>query len=210
MIGSPRIIKHRRHSDPQLPDLLGNLPLHHAFARANSDTEKIRILIAEYPAAGRLPNQFGRIPLHYAVDHLRVNQDALRLLLATHPDGPGVIASDGMSPYDISVKWGHKNEILRMLLQAYPSLDPKAATILKYGPLANIYFWWKKRNKRDSPVGSGVAEDGLSLPEEDGDSDGDGEHDTIEMQENNNTNSSTNKNINKNEDDLDYTSCGKD
>lgn len=159
---------HRKHSDPRLPDLLGNLPLHHAFARYNNDTKKIRMLLNEYPAASRLPNQFGRIPLHYALDHLRVNQDAIKLLLDAYPDGPGVVASDGMTPYDISVKWGHKNDILRMLLHANPSLNPKAMTILKYGLLGNLYFWLKKIRNKQSVIS--IDEDGnaqgLSLQEE--------------------------------------------
>lgn len=92
--------RHRRHSDPRAPDILGNLPLHHAFAH-NPEISKIRLLVGEYPFGARIPNQFGRIPLHYAVDRSKVSVEAIKLLLEVFPEGASVKATDGMSPYDI-------------------------------------------------------------------------------------------------------------
>ena len=93
---------HRRHSDPLLPDLLGNLPLHHAFA-GFPDVNKIRNLLTEYPDGARFQNQFGRIPLHYAVDRSKVNMDALKLLLDAYPAGANLKATDGATPYDLGM-----------------------------------------------------------------------------------------------------------
>ena len=92
--------RHRRHSDPCLPDLLGNLPLHHAFAHY-PELEKIRSLLKEYAHGASLPNQFGRLPLHYAMDHSRINVEAVKLLLEAFPGASSTRAADGMTPYDI-------------------------------------------------------------------------------------------------------------
>lgn len=142
--------RHRRHSDPKAPDLLGNLPLHQAFAR-NPDTAKIKELLREYSHGASIPNQFGRLPLHYAVDRSKVNVDAIKLLLSAYPAGANTPAADGVTPYDIALSWGLSREVLRMLLEAAPEQDPAALRMLKFGVLASVYFWIMK--PRHAPIG---------------------------------------------------------
>lgn len=150
--------RHRRHSDPKAPDLLGNLPLHHAFAH-NPDTEKIRGLLREYPHGASIPNQFGRLPLHYAVDRSKVNVDAIRLLVTAYPQGANTKAADGVTPYDIAVGWGLGRDVLRLLLEADPEQDRAALQMLKFGVLASVYFWFTR--PRHAPIS--VAREGQSF-----------------------------------------------
>ena len=53
----------------------------------------------------------------------------------------------------IAVKWGHIHEILKMLLEADPSQDPRALFMLKLGPVASIYFWLVSRVRQFETVG---------------------------------------------------------
>lgn len=142
--------RHRRHSDPKAPDLLGNLPLHHAFAH-NPDTEKIRGLLREYAYGASIPNQFGRLPLHYAVDRSKVNIEAIKLLVNAFPQGANIKSADGVTPYDIALGWGLSREVLRLLLEADPEQDPSALRMLKFGVLATVYFWLTR--SRHAPIG---------------------------------------------------------
>ena len=201
---------HRRHSDPQMPDLLGNLPLHHAFAHT-PDVVKIRELLHEYPYGARFQNQFGRVPLHYAVDRSKVNIEAVRLLLEYHPHGASLCAVDDMTPYDLAIKWGHSTELLKMLLLADPTQDPRGLQLLQFGFLAKLYIWFSSRTARHVAIGTLGERDNRrynsgrcgSVLEEDGIA-ADGEVD--DEVDDDNMNTSTNpSNHNSNQDDTPLT-----
>ena len=68
-------------------------------------------------------NQFGRIPLHYAVDRLKCNYDAIKVLVDSYPKGVSEEDNEGISPFDLCVKWGHPNNIIRLMVHADPNHD---------------------------------------------------------------------------------------
>lgn len=121
-------------------DWFGNSPLHHAFSnRDEIKTEDIKTLLNGCPEMVMKKNQFDRIPLHYAVDRIKVNLDAVRLLLNIHPKGVSEEDSEGVSPYDLAVKWQHSNKLVLMMLRCDPSHDLTNYYVLKYGCIGIWY-----------------------------------------------------------------------
>ncbi len=122
-------------------DLFGNTPLHQCFASNEIVLTSIMTILNSHPEQARAQNQFERIPLHYALDRIRVNVDGIRLLLFHYPEGVGVKDSDGLTPYDVAVRWEHSNIIKKMILDIDSSLDIVTFMKLKYGPISNLLVW---------------------------------------------------------------------
>ena len=63
------------------------------------------------------------------------------MLLQYYPSGVHCKDNKGITPYDILLKWKHSSAIKRLLLDIDPDLDKITYLILKYGPIANIYYY---------------------------------------------------------------------
>ena len=100
------------------------MALHHAFSnRDDICVNDIRRLSVSYPQMNNAKNQFGRIPLHYAVDRLKCNYDAIKVLVDSYPKGVSEEDNEGISPFDLCIKWGHSNNIIRLMVYADPHHD---------------------------------------------------------------------------------------
>ncbi|KAJ1385224.1 hypothetical protein B484DRAFT_460054 [Ochromonadaceae sp. CCMP2298] len=122
-------------------DWFGNTSLHHCFANSELSLDRIRQQLNENPALASMKNQFGRIPLHYALDRTKVDVDGVKLLLQIHPVGAGCQDIDGITPYDVAVRWKHRNAIKKLLLDIEPSLDRRTHLYLRYGCIVTLYYW---------------------------------------------------------------------
>jgi hypothetical protein len=69
----------------------------------------------------------------------------LKMLLEIYPEGASVQDNDGKTPYDVAVRWKHKNAIKKILLDIDPSLDRRMHFSLKYGCIATLYYWITKK-----------------------------------------------------------------
>jgi ankyrin repeat protein len=104
-------------------DVFGNNRLHQIFADQSPDIDYLRKVLAESKNLATEKNQFGRLPLHYALDRTNVNVGAMKMLLDAYPPAANVEDNDGVTPYDLCLKWGHPNGVQRLLLEAEPSQD---------------------------------------------------------------------------------------
>jgi hypothetical protein len=128
-------------------DWFGNNSLHHCFAGNDVAIGSVKTVLESYPEYASTSNQFGRIPLHYALDRIKVNCSGVKTLIKSFPEGVHYKDNDGITPYDVSVKWKHPKWVKKLLLDADPSMDPEAYFLLKYGILAKVYNWLFKQNQ---------------------------------------------------------------
>jgi hypothetical protein len=122
-------------------DGFSNTALHHAFARYPFDLKLVKHLLQTYPMFAREQNQFLRLPLHYALDRIQISIEALRCLLDAYPDGAGIADVHGLRPYDLAVRWKHKNSVLWLMLERLPKLDYQRYLKLKYGVFGSLAAW---------------------------------------------------------------------
>ena len=64
----------------------------------------------------------------------------IELLLQYYPAAVSCKDDKNITPYDIVLKWKHSSSIKRLLLDIEPDLDKITYLILKYGPIAKIYY----------------------------------------------------------------------
>jgi ankyrin repeat protein len=97
-------------------------------------------ILKKYPEAAKITNQFGRIPLHYALDRCKVDYKIIESLITIFPMGVSLADIDGITPYQLCLKWKHSNSIFRLFLNADPSLDPKKYSTLNYGLIIGYFI----------------------------------------------------------------------
>jgi hypothetical protein len=131
-------------------DWFGNKGLHHVFAKSDPDANLTARVLEHDAELAKSRNQFGRIPLHYCLDHGTPSIYCVRLLVKYYPAGVFEDDNDGISPYDLALKWEHRDEILLALLEVRPQVDYRRYVRLKYGricsSLYNAYYFVKYDN----------------------------------------------------------------
>jgi ankyrin repeat protein len=146
-------------------DVFGNSRLHQIFAAFNPDIEYLKKVLNESKDLAASKNQFGRLPLHYALDRRSVNIQALKLVLDANPSAANTEDNEGITPYDLSLKWGHPNEVRRLLLEADPSQDWLHLMELRWGIFAQVAifvadpFKNKRRNMKILPTAGNSRDD---------------------------------------------------
>lgn len=150
---APKSTKRRNSSptvifDPYQLDWYGNLPLHHQMSKKKINITYIRLIIGSYPNSVSQQNQFGRIPLHYVVDKSSVGVNLtplVSLLLYQYPEGANIQDHEGITPYNLAVKWGHSKSVLKLLLNVYPEQDYEMYLMLIWGyHLYTVFKWTTK------------------------------------------------------------------
>jgi hypothetical protein len=68
----------------------------------------------------------------------------IELLLQYYPTAVSSKDDKNITPYDLVLKWKHSSSIKRLLLDIEPDLDKITYLILKYGPIAKIYYCFYK------------------------------------------------------------------
>ncbi len=123
-------------------DWYGNSILHHIVAPNDVNMAQFQSIVESHPHLLHHRNQFGRIPLHYILDRIKVNISCIRLYLQSFPKASEIADNDGITPYQLAVKWKHKRVIRRMLLENSPHLDQEAYLRLKYGTVVGSIAVW--------------------------------------------------------------------